>query len=417
MRADFTPFTRRRAAAVLGCAVLAACGVAADRPEVLPLWVATDVVVADLDGDERADVLTLAMYADESGVRTGHLLVYRQTLPGVFAAPVDYAIGRYPWRMAVGDIDGDGAPDVVVVDVDDRRTALLRQDPSQRGRLLAPRELIVGVESDDVVVADLNGDGLADVAVGDARSRPGRVVVSYQDSAAPGSFGAPVDMPLAGPTTGLAAGDIDGDGRDDLVAWVVTSASGVFPETEALVAAFQQADGSLEPARTLDLRTGLNVGRLAIADLDGDGRRDLFAFLTPQSAELRGALVTLKQLAPREFGAPADTSLEGIAGSHDAALVDLAADDSIDVAVVRFYPVGSPSRVVSVVNVFANTGSGVFTFRASLDMPVAASRIASGDLDADGRADLVMLGAGNQALVMFQRAAGGGSFTAPQPLR
>ena len=68
---------------------LVACG--AGNPDdnwLYPLWVPTDVLVADINGDGRADILTLAMLASSASQREGRLLVRLQsaTAPGSWLA-------------------------------------------------------------------------------------------------------------------------------------------------------------------------------------------------------------------------------------------------------------------------------------------------------------------------------------------
>ena len=86
-------------AAVVG---LAACGGGGgdggggDTDWLYPLWVETDVALADVDADGRADVVTLAQYATSASQREGRLIVHRQTAPGVFAPGDTYVVGTYP---------------------------------------------------------------------------------------------------------------------------------------------------------------------------------------------------------------------------------------------------------------------------------------------------------------------------------
>ena len=411
---------RHLAAALFAGGLLAACGGDGDDRSA-PGWVPTDVLVVDLDGDQLQDVLTLAMYDGGTGAdkRTGRLLVYLQTSPGAFAAPQEYAVGRYPRRMAVGDVDGDGAPDVVLVDSDDALTLLLRQDAANRGRLLDPQELLAGVESHAVLLADLDGDGAPDIAVGDAVTQPGRLVVRYQDRDRPGAFGAPVDIPMPGAPTDLAAGDVDGDGRIDLFAWVVTSpAQSGRPLQGAMALGFQQSDGAFEMFRTLDAREGLAAACLAVADIDGDGLTDLFASLSPSGAGFRGAFVSIRQLAFRAFAPAVDTPLEGLAGTADAVLAKLGRGSLPEVGAVRTVPAAAPGGSAgSMASFYANAGGGQFSFRSSSELPVETGRVAAGDLNGDGRVDLVFLGSDNQAFAMHQSPTVAGSFDAARPLR
>src|SRR5512143_1776449 len=86
--------------------LLTSCG--GDDPwGIFPLWVPTDVQIADIDGDGRLDIITIAQLASGMSQREGHLVVRRQTAPGVYTVPQTYIVGVYPWKLAVADMDGD----------------------------------------------------------------------------------------------------------------------------------------------------------------------------------------------------------------------------------------------------------------------------------------------------------------------
>src|SRR5512138_3376901 len=72
-------------------------------------WVQTDIAGADIDGDGRTDVITLAARQPASGTAEGVLKLYRQTSSGGFIAS-QVLIGVRPWRLKIADVNGDGAP-------------------------------------------------------------------------------------------------------------------------------------------------------------------------------------------------------------------------------------------------------------------------------------------------------------------
>ena len=62
-----------------------------------------------------------------------------------------------------------------------------------------------------------------------------------------------------------------------------------------------------------------------------------------------------------------------------------------------------------------NNRSGVFSLYAAIEMPVAVNRLTAGDVDRDGRIDIVVYG-DEQCFVMLQSATPG-IFLAPRALR
>lgn len=386
-----------------------------DSSYLYPLWVPTDVVVADIDADGRKDVLTLAHLVRSESLREGRLRIYRQTSSGTFAAADDHVVGIYPWRLAVGEVDGDGAADLVASDVDARAVWLLRQKLNERGQFHAPQQIASGVYAYESAIGDFNDDGAADIAIVDEQRDAARLVLLYQDVAQRGSFLPPVDFAMPGSTSNVVAGDLNRDGMADLLSWIYTARSGDTPNG-ALAVTLQQ-DGTPGPAVTLAAQRGLNVARLAITDYDGDGGNDLFAYFTPFSSDYRAkfTIVTQGPIAGT-FTIPVDTTLADIRGIDDATFADLNGDGRPDAAVVGFFPVGSPSRVESRLNLFTQSGGGGFALSAVHEMPIAVSRVTAGDVDGDGRNDLVVLGDDNQCFVLIQSHHAPGLFQSPRPL-
>lgn len=389
--------------------IFAACGGGGGDSDIGTLWVPTDVLVADIDGDSNADILTLAMASTGNGTEKGYLLVYQQTdTSGDFVAPETYEVGRYPWRAVLGDIDGDNAPDLVISDPTAGIVWLMLQNSSCSGQFLAPEVLLSGASYYAAVIADFNDDGVPDVA---AAGQAQGLVIRYQDPTIRGNFEAQVAIPLPGRLFDLSAGDVDGDGLADVLAWVYTNPSGSYPPSAGFIVMYQKPAGGFDTSNLLAQQTGLNVDRLAIADVNADGKFDLFAFLTPFSSNYTAQLVVVPQtVSARSFGPPIYTSLASVSGIDDAVLADLDQDGLPDTAVVGFWPesggpLGYPD-IKSAVNLLVNTGQGAFTLSAATPMPFPVSCVSAGDLDGDGRNDIVLLGDDNQCSFMIQTDSG-----------
>jgi len=408
---------------------LLACGGGGSSPYQGPISVQTDVAVADIDGDGRADVLTLAHWFGGGQASEGRLLVYRQTGPGIFAAPEPYVFGCYPWAMTLADIDGDRRTDLVVADPDDcpeaaagRAVHLLLQDAARPGRFLAPRTVLAGATNYHAAVGDFNGDGAPDIVASDSGASRQRLVLLLQDAARRGQFLPTVDLPLPGAGVDVAAGDVDGDGRSDLFVHLYFEPSGHTPNT-GLAVLRQQPGGGFGAATVLARQSGLNTQRIAVTDIDGDGRADLLARFTPFSSDFTGQLTALLQgPQPLTWLARVDTPLGGVSGADHTAFGDLDADGRPDVALVGTFPVGTPPPfsgpdIQSRINLVLQAGGGHFTVAASHDLPFRGGAVGIGDINGDGRNDLALFGADGVVMLMQQSAVVVGSFEAPRSIR
>jgi hypothetical protein len=163
------------------------------------------VAAGDLDGDGRPDLVT----ANTSG-SVSVLLNHGKVL---FAAKADYAAGGAPNSLTLADFDGDGVLDAAVASARARQgkhvTVLLgRGDGTFRLRRYFP----VRVFASRLASGDLNGDGSPDLVFSDGGALA--VMLNRGDA----TFQGPLWFGLADT---IAAGDFNGDGRLDLAgAWV-----------------------------------------------------------------------------------------------------------------------------------------------------------------------------------------------------
>ncbi len=385
-----------------------------------PLWVPTDVQTADLDGDGRLDVITIAMVSSSMSQREGHLVVRRQTAPGVFTAPQTYIVGVYPWKLAVADIDGDGAPDLVLTDAgqttvgsSDGAVWLLTQDPANRGTFLPP-QLVMETSSKPygIAVGDVNGDDVPDLVFTSRLTGAMGATLLVQNAAERGSFLQPVSLALPGNATAVTMGDLNGDGRNDILLRVTLSEAN-YITTTALGVLYQQGGGTLSPWEELpSIQLGINSQLLTLIDVNGDGVNDIVEFFTPQSTDYHALIATLIQGPATNNFTKMNSSLAGIWGLDGAVVVDLDGNGRPDFATVGTYPSQDP--VKSKLNILLQDGNGAFHLTQSLPVPISATRVAAGDLNADGLNDFILLGGNNQVIELLQSAAVPGTFMEPQ---
>ncbi|HEU4837286.1 MAG TPA: VCBS repeat-containing protein [Pyrinomonadaceae bacterium] len=113
------------------------------------------------------------------------------------------------------------------------------------------------------IVADLNGDGIPDLAGAGLNS------ATVMLGSASGAFRAKVEFPAGGPAQDLAAGDFNSDGRADLVVSIND------PET-SLALLTGNGDGTFNAPVTFQINTAhVDSPAIVATDLDNDGRLDV----------------------------------------------------------------------------------------------------------------------------------------------
>jgi Flp pilus assembly secretin CpaC len=143
---------------------------------------------------------------------------------GTFQAPVPYPTGSNPVALVAQDFDGDGNPDLAVVNQGDKTTAstvsvLLGNKTGgvQDGTFAAKVDFPVGVDPTAITTADFNADGNVDLAVANhATGSGGDGTVSILLGKNDGTFGTQTTFATGNGPAGIATADFNGDGHADL---------------------------------------------------------------------------------------------------------------------------------------------------------------------------------------------------------
>ncbi len=273
-------------------------------------------------------------------------------------------------RLLVADLDADGRADVVGALKSSSSSELLaiyRQPPV--GMLTGPVVLSgasVGGAVGEVQYGDLNNDGRMDlVATVTAGANAGRVV-SWRGLAT-GGFAAPVERAVNFAPQSLSLGDVNEDGRLDAA---ITSATSAYMLT---------GDGFGGFASPIPVSLGAAPHPVLLADADGDSHLDLVAMtggastkrITVRSGDGAGGFSPLVQ-----SDVSADLRLHG--------LIDLDADGLAEAVLWTQLSSQSPRF-----EVWRNAGAGQFSFGASQTLLGRAWSITLGDVDSDATLDLV----------------------------
>lgn len=212
----------------------------------------TAVVAADLNGDGKLDVV--AANLDLGGNGDASFTVLLGNGDGTFGPPMETFSPAFPDNVAVGDLNQDGKPDLIVAANTETDIYLGNGDGTFQLSASYP-----GHEVFSVAVGDFNGDAKPDVAASVLNGV--EVLLGNGD----GTFAAPVQYTTGGGDGVLTLADVDGDGLLDIV-----GAAG-----NQLSVLLGNGDGTFGAALTRTKGVGSGLASIATGDFDQDGKIDL----------------------------------------------------------------------------------------------------------------------------------------------
>lgn len=258
----------------------------------------------DLNADGKLDLVSAGVDNDSVSILLGRG-------DGAFIkTSVDYPVGQAGWPtgVAVGDTDNDGIPDIVVSNFDNTVSVLRGWG---NGKFRKKRDYSVGNKPADVVLADINGDSRLDIMTPNTLDSS----VSLLRGRGDGAFRVKIDR-HASHAFNLAVADMNGDSFADLV-------------TSGSVLLGNGKGGFRGPG---DFLTPDHADRMAVGDLDRDGKPDLT--FTVSNFANKGVSV-LKGRGNGRFMSRQDFPLafEFNSRPHAVAVADLNGDGKLDLVV------------------------------------------------------------------------------------
>lgn len=356
------------------------------------------LAVADLNGDGVSDLVLCNLSANHITVILGHG-------DGTFPSASSYAAGAEPIGVAIADFNADGHSDIVAADnaVDGTVAVLLGNGD---GTLQAAPVRRSGFSPTSFAVGDLNGDGIPDIVSGSlvtpAPAGTGTGVAMLGNSRGFGAFSLVLpngtfQTPKIWSTSAISAvalGDLNGDGKLDLVETNPTPGNG---NVAVLIG---NGDGTFQSA--VNYAVGTTPEAVAVADLNGDGKPDVIV-----GNRTSGNISVLLNSGNGALNTAVDYLTPNTGTPESIAIGDFNGDGKPDIGVAI--------SGVNATSIALFLGNADGTLQPYIPIPSgfhssAILRIVAADFDGDGKADIAVTDGSTLAVLL---SSGNASFQSP----
>jgi FG-GAP-like repeat len=279
------------------------------------------------------------------------------------AVPNPVTTGTAPVGLAVGDLTQDGNEDIAVAEADG---VLILTGNGQGQFTPASGPQAAGDDPRAVAIADIDGDGVPDLAVADGAGNGVQLLFGRTT----GGYDQPMKIAIGQAVTEVVIGDLNLDGKPDLVALSSQNTATVVLQSATTPRQFS--------IRQL-INTGVSPQAVSLADFDGNGVLDIAVAnrgggeLAVFSGTVNGSDVTFQE----RNRIPTDLGLAGLATGN------LDRTGQIDAVVVGEGQTESDARL------FLNDNMGGFDQSMDITVGDGASAVALADLDGNGFIDIL----------------------------
>lgn len=342
----------------------------------------------DLDGDGKPEMVSANSVANSISV------LRNLSAPGKLSFDLhqDFATGLSPFGIDHGDFDGDGKQDIAVVNSNSNTISVFKNESIPGLINFAPRMDILLDEdySWDIAAADIDGDGKTDLIAGNINSH-NISVFRNTSSGSNISFDTKLNLDNGYGAKSLAIRDMDGDARPDILN--VRSDVG-----RVIILRNTSAPGNILFDPPLSVTTSAGPDNIAVGDLDGDNKPDI-ATANNQNNNF-SVLRNKSSIGAIAFDKKADFFV-GIF-PHAIAIGDIDGDSRPDIAVSNNNHLG---YTVSIYKNIGSTGAIDFGTRIDLITKGAPEGVSIADMDGDGKPEIEVIGGDASVMSVFARCA------------
>ncbi|MGH9940447.1 MAG: FG-GAP-like repeat-containing protein [Blastocatellia bacterium] len=329
------------------------------------------VASGDFNGDGNVDLATSEIILN---LPISRISLWFGDGQGGFENVINFQVNGAFLDLDTGDLNGDGRLDLVgssnaAFGPDAGVIALLGNGD---GTFQLANSVPTGPPTQfAIAVADLNGDGRADVAVTNQPDRSVFVALSAAD----GKLGAPVKYQLTTAPFTIAAADFNGDGKNDLVT--------ANPNSPMLTLLANNGSGGFSVASNPD--TGGNNNSVTVGDFNGDGKTDIATAQATSIATLIGD------------GSGGFSPAKKIGNKGGGAIIaeDLSGDGKDDLVLGG----------ATIIALF-NDGAGNFGATVTYGAGTTTTAFVAGDFNGDGKTDLAATGENSEKVSILLNANG-----------
>jgi len=355
-----------------------------------PSWI-DSIVITDVNGDKNNDLVVSSYSSAAVWVMLGNG-------KGAFNAGSSFATDGYPNNVVVADFNGDKKLDFAVSNNDAQWVTVGLGNGDGTFRSSESYGYTWSAATNAIATADLNGDGNLDIVQGGGGTGVGITVMLGSSH---GVFGAPDSIAVGCGVANhsgvnyIALGDVNGDGKVDVVATMINAGSGC--ENNEIAVLEGLGNGKFKAPVYYPTGSTVQSVSIQLADFRSDGRLDIVV------SNLDGSISVLLNGGTGVYGAA--TVIPGAGGTEGENIVigDFNNDGKPDIAITD----SGPNQI----NVLLGNGDGTFQPLKYTAVPISPNALAAADFNGDNKLDLALTSWNDSGSLVILLGNGDGTFT------